>query len=191
MNVWKVVGKMLLGLLLLLTILTFLIAFKSGDVYVTKAVNEVEGIQKTMLTYQVSKADKKDVLKAYEKGTYEDKEALFNRYAKVFREEDKGTILEKYYKSGDLYKDGLYVYYEGLSKGYAKDFIEVIEEYKLTSKAYDVYIFYGPLEQESGIYYYEYKEGWKKENVRPEAYVVKDNKVIWEGKLEDKLPQKR
>lgn len=191
MNVWKVVGKVILGLLFLLTILTFLIAFKSGDVYVTKAVNEVEDIQKTMLTYQVSKSDKKDVLKAYEKGTSEDKEALFNRYAKVFREEDKGTILDNYYKSGDSYKDGLYVYYEGLSKGYAKDFIEVIEEYKLTSKAYDVYIFYGPLEQESGIYYYEYKEGWKKENVRPEAYVVKDNKVIWEGKLEDKLPQKR
>lgn len=191
MNVWKVVGKVILGLLFLLTILTFLIAFKSGDVYVTKAINEVEGIQKAMLTYQVSKADKKDVLKAYEKGTSEDKEALFNRYAKVFREEDKGTILENYYKSGDTYKDGLYVYYEGLSKGYAKDFIKVIEEYKLTSKAYDVYIFYGPLEQESGIYYYEYKEGWSKENVRPEAYVVKDNKVIWEGNLEDKLPQKR
>lgn len=191
MNVWKVVGKVILGLLFLLTILTFLIAFKSGDVYVTKAVNEVEGIQKTMLTYQVSKSDKKDVLKAYENGTSEDKEALFNRYAKVFREEDMGTILENYYKSGDTYKDGLYVYYEGLSKGYAKDFIKVMEEYKLTSKAYDVYIFYGPLEQESGIYYYVYKEGWSKENVRPEAYVVKDNKVIWEGNLEDKLPQKR
>lgn len=175
----------------MLTILTFLIAFKSGDVYVTKAVNEVEGIQKTMLTYQVSNSDKKAVLKAYEKGTSEDKEALFNRYAKVFREEDKGTILENYYKSGDPYKDGLYVYYEGLSKGYAKDFIKAIEEYKLTSKAYDVYIFYGPLEQESGIYYYEYKEGWSKENVRPEAYVVKANKVIWEGKLEETLPQKR
>lgn len=137
MNVWKVVGKLVLGLLLLLTILTFLIAFKSGDVYVTKAVNEVEGIQKTMLTYQVSKSDKKDVLKAYEKGTSEDKEALFNRYAKVFREEDKGTILENYYKSGDLYKDGLYVYYEGLSKGYAKDFIEVIEEYKLINNCFN------------------------------------------------------
>jgi hypothetical protein len=83
LRIWKEVGKILLGLTFLLTVLTFLIAFKSGDVYETKAVKEVESIQKTMLTYQVSKADKKEVIKAYEKGTSEDKEALFNRYAKV------------------------------------------------------------------------------------------------------------
>lgn len=190
MKVWKIVGKIFIGIMMLVILLSFSLSIKMGDNNTVKEERITESVQKTMLTYQLAgNKEKSKILKEYKKGTSEDKEALFNRYAKVFRKEDKGTLLEDYVR-GSKWEDGLYVYYEGLSSKYAKDFVNKIEEYKSNKKAYPVYIFYGPLEQESGIYFYEYGDSWESKE-RPEVYVVNDNKVIWEGTLTDELPLSR
>ena len=67
-----------------------------------------------MLEYQLEgNKDKSKILKEYKQGTSEDKEALFNRYAKVFRMEDKGTILEDYVR--ELNKKMVYMF---IMRGY-------------------------------------------------------------------------
>lgn len=190
MKLWKIVGNIFFGIMVVVLLLSFTLSIKMGDNDTVKAERQTEEVQKTMLTYQLEgNKEKSKILKEYKEGTSEDKEALFNRYAKVFRKEDKGTILEDYVR-GSKQSDGLYVYYEGLSAEYAKDFVNKLEDYKANKKAYPIYIFYGPLEQESGIYFYEYGDSWESKE-RPEVYVVNDTKVIWEGPLTDELPLNR
>lgn len=119
------------------------------------------------------------ILSIYEdESTTEAKKAeLRMEYQKVFAEVDKGTVLDNYVTSSDEIegKDGIYINYNPL-KVDREEMISFIEE--LEGSDIPIYLFYMPLEQQSGLLYTLAWEEYKEDGLKtPILFVVREGKL--------------
>lgn len=128
---------------------------------------------------------RKEAYKKYmdESTTASEKAVLRQQYTKTFNENDKGTALEDYVTSDKQMKEndneGLYLLYRGDSEEKTREeMLDFIEGYNSKDR-FPLYLFYAPLEQESGLLYGLAWKKYKEDDLvdEPVLFVVRDGSL--------------
>lgn len=176
----------IIGIILgFITIGCVVVSLTMGDATTKKALRETQQTASENIEFAFKgTSEGKAAYKKYidESTTKSEKAALRQQYTKTFNEDDKGTVLEDYVTSDKTMKknnnEGVYLLYRGDSESAREEMLTFIEGYK-ASTTFPLYLFYQPLEQESGLLYSLAWEKYKEDGLveEPILFVVRDNSL--------------
>lgn len=176
----------IIGIILgFITIGCVVVSLTMGDATTKKALRETQQTESDKLEFAFTgTSEGKEAYKKYmdESTTSSEKAMLRQQYTKTFNENDKGTVLEDYVTSAEVMKkndnEGVYLLYRGDTEVVREEMLTFIEGYE-SSTNFPLYLFYQPLEQESGLLYSLAWEKYKEDDLveEPILFVVRDNSL--------------
>lgn len=176
----------IIGIILgFITIGCVVVSLTMGDATTKKVLRETQQTESEKIEFAFKgTSEGKEAYKKYmdESTTASEKAVLRQQYTKTFNENDKGTVLEDYVTSDKQMKEndneGLYLLYRGDSEETREEMLAFIEGYN-SSTDFPLYLFYAPLEQESGLLYGLAWEKYKEDDLveEPVLFVVRDGSL--------------